>query len=237
MILYDSLLTLAYPQGCHVCEKSVEKSRHGVVCHSCWRKTQIFRGDETICHKCGRFLREKPINVKTFCHQCDAHFYDIARSVGKYENGLSASIINLKREPTIPRHLHSLLTAAFSKMPFTEATRIIPVPLSRRRFVERGFNQASILAKVLVQNTGIKLDEKSLLRSKHSKIHRAGMDKKGRHLSVEGAFLVKREKLIRGENILLVDDVFTSGATVSSCAQALKKKGANKVFVLTVART
>ena len=63
------------------------------------------------------------------------------------------------------------------------------------------------------------------------------MDKKGRALSVEKAFEIKRENFIKGEKILLVDDVFTSGASASMCAKVLKKKGADKVYVFTIART
>jgi predicted amidophosphoribosyltransferase len=68
-------------------------------------------------------------------------------------------------------------------------------------------------------------------------MHRATMDNKARETSVKNAFEVKRPKLIEGENILLIDDVFTSGATVSNCAKVLKEKGAGKVYILTVART
>ncbi len=103
--------------------------------------------------------------------------------------------------------------------------------------MERGFNQASVLANILAKETKIELDEKSLVRIKHTPIHRAGMDQKGREMSVEKAFEVKREKMVKGKNILLVDDVFTSGATTSMCAKILKKKGADKVFVFTIART
>ena len=125
----------------------------------------------------------------------------------------------------------------FQKTDFQDATKIIPVPLSKRRFYERGFNQAAVLAKILAKETKIELDEKTLVRTKHTKIHRAGMDKKGRALSVEKAFEIKRENFIKGEKILLVDDVFTSGASASMCAKVLKKKGADKVYVFTIART
>lgn len=234
---YDSLLTLAYPQSCHICDKSVETSRDGVVCLSCWNNTEIFNNNETICHKCGRFLSDKSTDIKTLCHQCDEHFYDSARAVGKYGKGLSASIINLKRDPFVAKHLKDIFIEAFYKTSFQDVTRIIPVPLSKRRFHERGFNQATVLSKILSKETGIILDEVSLIRTKHTPVHRAGMDKKGRLLSVEKAFEVKREKLIEDETILLVDDVFTSGATASMCAKALKKKGADKVYVFTIART
>ncbi len=235
--LYDSLLTLAYPQSCHNCEKSVEDSHNGVVCRECWNATRIFRGDETICHKCSRFLSDKPTDIKTFCRQCDEHFYDMARAVGKYEKALSASILNLKREPIVAKHLQNLFIEGFYKTPFQNSTRIIPVPISKRRFYERGFNQALVLSKILAKETGITLDEQSLFRIKHTPKHRVGMDKKGREMSVEKAFEVKREKLIKDETILLVDDIFTSGATASMCAKTLKKKGADKVYVFTIART
>jgi ComF family protein len=237
MILLDSLLTLVYPQSCNICEKSVEQKNDGVACHSCWNNTEIFRGDETICNKCGRFLSEKPSEFETYCHQCDEHFYDMARAVGKYDSGLSASILSLKREPFVAKRLQSLFLEAFYKTPFQDIDLIIPVPLSKRRFLERGFNQATILAKILAKETGIALDNESLKRVTHTPIHRAGMDKKGREMSVAKAFEVTRKKLIKDKNILLVDDVFTSGATASMCAKSLKKKGAGKVSVFTIART
>ncbi len=81
------------------------------------------------------------------------------------------------------------------------------------------------------------LDEQSLVRKIHTPMHRAAMDNKAREISVKNAFDVKRPKLIEGETILLIDDVYTSGATVSNCAKVLKEKGASKVYVLTIAKT
>jgi len=232
----DSLLTLAYPQACQICEKSVENSSDGVVCGSCWRKTRIFKGKETLCHKCGTFLSEKPVDFQTFCHACDEHFYDRVMSAGLYEHALSASVLHLKREPFIAKKLKKILIARFESSGFQDAEIIIPVPLSAKRRLERGFNQAEVLAEILVKEANLKLDKQSLVRKVHTPVHRAGMDKKGRELTVKNAFEVRRKNLIEGKNILLIDDVFTSGATVSACAKELKKKGASKVYVLTVAR-
>lgn len=235
--IYDSLLTLVYPQTCHSCGNSVENSADGAACHSCWGKTRIFSGNETLCRKCGAFLHEKPTNFETFCHQCDEHFYDAARAVGIYENALSVSILNLKREPFVSRKLKELFISAFSDSLFQDVTCIMPVPLSKKRLLERGFNQAEVLAEVLAKEKKIIIDNLSLARKIHSPVHRASMDSKARQASVKNAFEVKRPRLIENENILLIDDVFTSGATASSCAKVLKEKGANKVYVLTVART
>lgn len=232
----DSLLTLAYPQACQNCKQSVENSSDGVACRACWEKTRIFSGTETLCCKCGRFLQSEPSNVQTFCHRCDKHFYDAASAVGLYEYALSASILNLKREPFVSKRLSKLFVSRFHNSAFQSATKILPVPLSKKRFLERGFNQAIVLAEILAEQIRIPLDPQTLVRQIHTPVHRAAMDNKAREKSVKDAFEVKRPKFVEGENILLVDDIFTSGATVSNCAKALKEKGARHVYVLTVAR-
>jgi len=235
--IYDAFLTLAYPQACQICENSVENSSDGIACRRCWKKTRIFSGAETLCGKCGRFLQPKPAAFQTFCHRCNEHFYDLAIAVGVYEHALAASVLNLKRESFVAKHLQKLFLSRFLQSDFQDSTLIIPVPLSTKRFSERGFNQAVVLAEILSKETSLSIDEQSLVRTVHTTMHRAAMDAKARETSVKNAFEVRRANFIKGENILLVDDVFTSGATVSNCAKALKEKGASKVYVLTLART
>jgi competence protein ComFC len=234
--IYDSLLTLVYPQICQVCSRSVENSADGVVCRKCWQKARIFSGNETLCAKCSAFLQAKPSNFQTLCHKCDEHFYDAAASVGLYENALAASVLYLKREPFVCHNLKNLFISAFESSPFVDATIIIPVPLSKKRFLERGFNQAQVLAGILARRFNLKIDDQSLARKIHTPMHRAAMDRRARELTVENAFEVTRPNFVKGARVLLVDDVFTSGATVSFCAKVLKKKGAERVYVLTLAR-
>jgi competence protein ComFC len=234
--IYDSLLTLAYPQICYVCNNSVENKSDGVACRKCWHKTRIFSGDETLCARCSAFLQAKPTNYQTFCHKCDEHFYDAARAIGLYENALAASIIYLKKEPFVSKRLKNLFISTFENSPFEDTTVIVPVPLSKKRLLERGFNQAEVLAEILARKFNLKIDRQSLARKIHTPMHRAAMDRRAREITVENAFEVVRPNLIKDEKILLVDDVFTSGATTSYCAKALKKKDADKVYVLTLAR-
>ncbi|MDM7920791.1 MAG: hypothetical protein QUS14_00710 [Pyrinomonadaceae bacterium] len=85
------------------------------------------------------------------------------------------------------------------------------------------------------KTTSIPVDENSLVRTRHTPMHRAAMDKKAREKSVEDAFEVRRPKLIDGQHITLVDDIFTSGATAHYCAAKLKESGAATVNVLTIA--
>lgn len=237
---YDALLTIAYPQTCLVCGGSVEERRFGVACRACWEKTRVFTGAETICWKCGALSLgiDLPVELKEeiVCRRCDAQSFTAARSVGVYEKALRQSVLSLKRQPHVSSHLISLLLDAAQREPLNKATRLIPVPLHENRQRERGFNQASVIAEALSKQLQLPLDEATLLRPRASEKYRAGLDPKSRRDTVAGAFEVRYAKLIEGENVLLVDDVFTTGATVNSCAEALLASGAGNVFVLTIAR-
>ncbi|MBC7900065.1 MAG: ComF family protein [Saprospiraceae bacterium] len=232
----DALLSVVYPSQCQICSSIVDRSSDGAACGDCWDKTRIFSGSEVLCDKCGAFLRETKSSAIVSCHQCEDQHYDRARAIGVYHYALSASVIDLKRSPHIPSKIRELLFATLERSSFTDSTLVVPVPLSAKRSVERGFNQAGVIANILAKETNIPFDELSLVRKIHTPMHRVAMDKKARDLTVRNAFEVKRPKLIAGHDILLVDDVFTSGATVSYCAKVLKKNGARKVNVLTLAR-
>lgn len=232
----DSLLALVYPQPCAICKNNVESQDEGAVCGDCWRATRVFNGCEILCEKCGAFLKSGITEFQTFCRRCKTDNYDAARAVGLYDKALLNSVLNLKREPFIPPLLRRLIISAFYNSPFTDASVLIPIPLSKRRFLKRGFNQASVIARIIAQETGIPIDEISLKRKFHTEKHRAGMDRKARSESVRDAFEIVRSRLVAGQKVLLVDDVFTSGATASTAAKTLKEHGAVTVNVLTIAR-
>jgi ComF family protein len=238
--LCDATLALLYPLRCAACETaSVESRADAPACAACWEATTIFSGAETLCWKCGvradaSVAAEKWENVR--CRRCDAEHFDAARSVGIYEGALRASVLTLKREPHVATRLARWLCATQRRPPLDAATRIVPVPLHRERERQRGFNQAAVLARAIATRTRLPLDELSVVRVEHTARHRAGMDSRARRETVEDAFKVVRPRLVAGERVLLVDDVLTTGATVSACARALKEAGALDVFVLTVAR-
>ena len=238
--VYDALLTVAYPQACRVCGGSVEQRRLGVACAACWDATRIFTGAETICWKCGALLPgiEQPAEIQreVRCHGCDSQSFTAARAVGLYEKALRESVLTLKRQPSLSVLLLELLVATAKREPLNTATRIIPVPLHENRQRERGFNQASLIADSLAKHLNLPLDETSLTRIRGSEKYRAGLDSKGRRDTVTNAFLVRYPRLVEDESILLVDDVFTTGATANSCAEALVKANSRAVFVLTIAR-
>ncbi len=237
--LYDAFLSVAYPQACLICGSSVERSIYGSVCIECWNASRIFNGTEPFCWKCGVVAREGVLNVdpETIrCRRCDSQFFEVARACGVYEGALRASALSLKRQPHLSLHLVNLLVAVAVRFPLDSATRIIPVPLHPERKRQRGFNQALLIARTIGQRLLLVVDESSLIRVVASQKYRAGLDVKGRRETVDQAFVVRFPQLISGERILLVDDVFTTGATASSCAEVLLSAGAKSVYVLTIAR-
>jgi ComF family protein len=236
---YDAALALVYPQACEVCGSSVESRHDGVACASCWRATRLFDEKDTLCWKCGLFT-EAAVNedrrMSIRCGQCDDDMFTAARACGFYEGALRASVIELKRQPHVASRLARLLLATLRRSPLNSANLIIPVPLHAERERSRGFNQAVLLARELALLSHLPLDEHSVVRRVHTERHRAGMDARARRDSVADVFAVRHPKLLAGQRVLLVDDVFTTGATVSACAAALRDAGTQDVFVLTLAR-
>ena len=236
----DAALALLYPMRCAACGvASVERRADAPACAACWDATTVFGGDETLCWKCGTPASvglPAEVRERVRCRRCDAEGYTAARAAGKYEGALRASVLRLKHEPHVGARLSALLAQTQQRPPLDRATLVVPVPLHEDRLRERGFNQAALLARAVASRNRLRLDEWSLARERHSERHRAGMDARGRRETVEDAFRVTRPRLVAGEQILLVDDVLTTGATVSAAARALRTAGAAEVFVLTVAR-
>src|SRR5689334_4380970 len=131
--VYDSLLTLAYPQVCRVCGGSVEERALGVACEACWKSTRIFCGAEMACWKCGALVLGVEISADirrdVRCRQCDSDAFTAARAVGVYEKALRESVLELKRRSHLGSFLTRRLVEVATREPLTETTRIIPVPL------------------------------------------------------------------------------------------------------------
>ena len=187
------------------------------------------------CRICGSSVEQRRYGIA--CEACWSRQIftdDEPRAIGFYEGALRESILLLKRQPCLPEHLVSLIVEASKS--FAGITRVVPVPLHKDRLRVRGFNQAAIIGREMSRALGVPLDEISLVRVSSSEKHRTGLDAKGRWDSVSKAFAVRYPRLIEGEDVLLVDDVFTTGATLASCAEALVEAGAKSLSIMTLAR-
>jgi len=114
--------------------------------------------------------------------------------------------------------------------------KIIPIPLHKVRERQRGFNQAAILARLVSKESGLPIDDQVLRRIKATERHRAGMDAQDRNRSVQRAFDVVRPDSVEGRSLLLLDDVYTTGSTITAACSSLLNAGAKSVNVLTIAR-
>lgn len=232
-------LALLFPRACDLCGGSVEELSDGAACANCWNETELFDGSVSFCWKCGipAGAAGAPTDPeKTLCRRCDEDSYDAVRSLGPYAGALRASVLALKRQPEVSTRLLDLLTAGAQTELFSRAEVIMSVPLHPERERERGFNQAAVLAEALAKRLNLPLDDTALIRAQHTARHRAEMDARARRESVEGVFSVAYTRRIRNRSILLVDDVQTTGATLSACARVLKQAEAATVFGLTIAR-
>ncbi len=173
--------------------------------------------------------------------------YSKAVAYGSYDGGLRELIHLLKYEQMRPaagalgRMLAETIAGLESAPSWDQPwTAVVPVPLHARKLRQRGFNQSELIArealKIVGRNDQLVLHARVLERRRETQ-SQTGLTRHQRRENIRGAFAVVRPEQITGRAILLVDDVFTTGTTVSECARVLRRAGASKIYVATVART
>ncbi len=182
------------------------------------------------------------------CGDCLAHpgHYGMARAVGIYEGGLMALVHQLKyrgRLAMVPPMARMLDDSYRRYWQSASVDLVLPVPLHPRRMRRRGFNQADLLLRAWQESTAGEAElpkpercGQVLVRTRATP-PQTGLNRRERRRNIRGAFRVVARKRIREKRLLLVDDVFTTGATVEEAARVLVAAGARSVDVLTFART
>ena len=195
-----------------------------------------------LCECCGRPFASPVASqaIKPLCRLCRLKFFafERARSFAIYNDSLFEAIVLLKyEEVTRLGHWFAERIAACMapEMDQWRACTVVPVPLHTDRKRERGYNQAELIARPLAKRLGIKL-ETHILRRTQPRPPQLLLSRSERWKSVQGAYATGAGARVDNRDILLVDDVMTTGATLDACAKALKKAGASRVFGLTVAR-
>lgn len=237
--LIASLVDIVYPRICLVCKKSLKNisSIDDFVCSSCWQ--QIKKNIPPFCFCCGRHLKN-PSNNKSICPACLKRplYFDRAFSPCAYDGVVKELIHEFKYNQK--EHLGSTLAQLMSdfikeyNLPVEYMDYIIPVPLHKTRRRQREFNQAHTLSKHLAREFNKEVRDSCLMRVRNTKTQ-TELEPHRRFTNVEGSFRVENRELVKGKNILLVDDVLTTGATSSEAARCLKSAGARIVFVMTLA--
>ncbi len=209
-----NLLKLIYPDVCAFCNKIQKES----LCKKCEEKIKKYKKDIVIRSK--------------------NNYFEELISIFKYEGLIREKIIQYKFQDK------SYIYNTFAKIILKNEKVcgllkkydiIIPVPIHRKRKLQRGYNQTQLIAKEIAKNIDIKLCDDVLVKSKNT-IAQSKLNKNKRKQNIKNAFKVLNLEKIQGKNILLFDDIFTTGSTVNECSKILKKAGAKTVGVLTIAK-
>lgn len=242
-----SVFSSVFPADCRLCSAPLGEISRIPVCQDCLALLTPMQGD--FCSICGERLAsfgaparsDKP-GEAAICGMCRRARPDFERAFafGSYDGTLRELLHLLKYEGMRPVAevlgtvlAHTIETGGLHSQRLT----VVPVPLYRRRRGERGFNQAELLARAAVRKlpSSWPVITEALLRTRET-ASQTGLTRHQRRANVRGAFKVKERSKVAGKDILLVDDVLTTGTTAAECARVLKRAGAGGIYVATVAR-
>jgi len=227
--ILKSALNIIIPPACHICGGAADD----YICANCKQGINFILGAVcTICglpfiskesspHMCGECIKKKPR-------------FSMARSIAEYNGVLLDAIHRFKynAKTSLAKPLALLMA---EKLPLNSYNVIVPVPLHKKRLKERGFNQSLLLAKEISRKQNVPVDYLNLKRLRYTE-PQINLKGEERLKNIKDAFAVENARVFKNQKILLIDDVYTTGATVVECSKVLKKAGAKGVFVLTLAR-
>ena len=236
---FRKILDFVFPQNCISCDGKIKLEDH-FLCAPCRGDIGFIR--QPYCFQCGvpADLSYAYPHEEFVCGDCrqNPFYFDRARSLGFYDTVLRTTIHHFKyrKQMGVLAEMDLLLEKYFAENPgFCQGFTVSPIPLHFNKMKERGFDQAFLIARQVARVLKLPLEGGLLWRVKATS-PQATMTRMERALNIKGAFEVNRPELVAGKNILLVDDVFTTGATVNEATKILKKKGAGKVHVFTLGR-
>ena len=240
MILKDFFREISdtfFPPLCLSCTEVLDFGAPKVFCPECLSKITFITG--SFCPICGVLFPDSPAG-NHLCASCleKRPWFTSARAVVTYDGVIHDAIHRFKygRNITAGAALARILEEFdFKEVDFDNFDTVVPVPLHIKRLRERGFNQSLILARALAEKQDLRVDF-SLLKRRKLTLTQTGLDKRDRERNIAGAFTAVSPEKIRDKNLILVDDVYTTGATVNECAKTLVKAGARQVAVITLAR-
>lgn len=214
MSVFDSILDLVFPRKCIFCGKVIKKSD---ICNECRERLPYTKGDE---------IRQK----LPFVSACVSPLF--------YENEAREAFLRYKfsgEQAYAVRFGKFMAECVQNNLDYEGIDVISCVPLSKKRFRKRGYNQSRLLAKEISERIGI--PERELLKKNKDNLAQSKTkSSKERLINVAGVYSMQRGADVERKTVLLVDDIVTTGATISECARILRREGAERVFAVTYAR-
>lgn len=224
--IWNELLALFFPERCEGCGQT-----GSLFCSACQQQIDFLL--PPLCPLCGY-----PSRNNLLCYRCQksARTVDGVRSVAFFEGPLRETVHAFKYRGLhcLTKPLAKLMVVCWHREPLP-ADVIVPVPLHRRRLRERGYNQAALLARALGAEIGLPVREDWLIRTRVT-APQVKLNVSERKQNVADAFQCRIPDLVIGRQVLLVDDVCTTGATLDACGLALRQAGAKSVWAFTLGR-
>ena len=231
----EAVLAFIYPAHCPICDRRLKSVRgeKRLICKDCARNLPLT--GKHWCMKCGKPLTDPQ---REYCADCmrRKHVYERHRAVLIYHGGVRKSLYRFKyanRRCYAGFYAELICAELGAYMKSMRITLLVPVPLSKKRALKRGYNQAGILARQMGRILGIPVAEDLLLRVGET-LPMKGLSVKERVRNLEGAFCAAYA-VDRRERILLIDDIYTTGATMDAAAAALYRAGCTCVCAVSVA--
>ena len=227
-----AIRNLLFPCLCLCCEKKISQ---GYLCRECEEKIVFL--SRLRCRYC-----LKPLNISSSgsCQECSKKLYPYQKliSATAYKEPMM-SLIHLfkyKNCDYLAGFLSSLIVKHLGKIGFNpnRYRLIIPVPLHKDKLKIRGYNQAGLLAKLLSNHFKIPFRD-DIIGNTNIRPSQTKLPKQKREKNVEGVFMAREDLSVK--NIILVDDIFTTGSTANACSKALKEKGAGNITIITLSKT
>lgn len=236
-LIVNELLDVLYPPGlyCNCCGKITDETRTYGLCNDCMRDLKWVSG--RTCTKCGKVMSETDPGEVCFYCRSHEHYFDrgyACAEYGMHEKNLLYELKYASRGDiglAMGEIIYDRMAAEFGEDGLALTyDLVIPIPIHKRRKNTRGFNQAELIAKDFSERSGLAMDAKLLVRTKETGAMK-GLGPAERRSNIQGAFGIMngREGLVQGARILIIDDIFTTGATIDEAAAVLKDAGASLV--------
>lgn len=228
---------LVYPAFCELCGVFLERPGEKVICRDCLDKLRPNLAPH--CPVCGRFF--EGAGASHICGHCLAAAppFTRHRSFTRYE-GPAKEVVQLfkyRGDEVLGHNLAGLIADALGGEDdlWQGVDAVVAVPLHPRKIKKRGYNQAAVLARRLAALKGLRFVDGRLIKARNNPAQ-TSLDASGRRANVAGAYCVRKPGPLNGRVVLLVDDVFTTGATIGECSRVLLKAGAREVRAITFAQ-
>ena len=235
--MLGKILDFIWPRTCEACRRPVDRpGRH--FCSDCLNRLP-FTPTDGCCRRCGRAAEK--LDGEFLCEDCRTYkpSFDRAASALSFEGDARAAMNAFKFEnhlwlrDDLVDWIEGVVRARFK---VEEIDLIVPMPSTLWHRLDRGYNQCAYLAKSLAKRLG-RPYEASVLRRKGNPQKQGRLTEEERRTNVIGTFAVRKPAVIRDKTVMVVDDIMTTGSTLSECAAELKRSGASRVWCATLARS